>query len=72
MKKFISWPHFLVSAAIVLLIAWLFNRDFGAGFWITAAIVALCILVNGVIAAIEDDRPGGFNVPDPESKNHKK
>lgn len=70
-KKFISWPHFMIAAIIVLLIAWAFNRNFDSGFWITAAIVALLIFVNGMIAMFEDDRPDGFNVPESDSEDRK-
>lgn len=32
--------------------------------WAVLAIVIIAILVNGVLATIEDDRPGGFSNPD--------
>lgn len=69
MRKFISWPHFLAFAVIVLLVAWFLNQGFGTGFWVTAAVVAVLVLINGIVAAIEDDQAGGFNSSDSESKD---
>jgi hypothetical protein len=37
---------------------------YGVKFWWAFAILAAAILVNGLIASIEDDLPGGFNNPD--------
>ena len=33
-------------------------------FWIALVISLLALLVNGVVATVEDDLPGGFNNPD--------
>ena len=37
---------------------------YGVTFWWAFAVLAVAILVNGLIATIEDDLPGGFNNPD--------
>ena len=37
---------------------------YGVRFWCAFAILAAAILVNGLVATIEDDLPGGFNNPD--------
>mgnify|MGYP000718144360 CR=1 FL=1 len=63
MKRFIYWPGFLCFIALVLFIAWLVNGSFGSGFWITFGIAIVAILINGVIATVEDNRSGGFNNP---------
>lgn len=36
----------------------------GFGFWGAFLIVAAAILINGWVATLEDDLPGGFNNPD--------
>ena len=36
----------------------------GIGFWWAFLIVAAAILINGWVATLEDDLPGGFNNPD--------
>jgi hypothetical protein len=36
----------------------------GLSFLAVAAIVTAAILINGLIATLEDDMPGGFNNPD--------
>ena len=64
MRKIVSWPYFVIASLIVLATAWFINGDIGKGFWITSAIVAIALVVNGIIAAFEDDQPGGFNAPD--------
>lgn len=37
--------------------------------WIAIVFAIFAILVNGYIAMIEDQLPGGFNNPRPEDKN---
>jgi len=36
----------------------------GISFWWAFLIVAVAILINGLVATLEDDLPGGFNNPD--------
>ena len=36
----------------------------GLAFWWAFLIVAAAILINGWVATLEDDLPGGFNNPD--------
>ena len=38
----------------------------GLNFWISLVMVVCAMLLNGYIATIEDDWPGGFNNPDTE------
>ena len=35
-------------------------------FWICLGVIVFAILVNGIIAMIEDEMPGGFNKPKPD------
>jgi hypothetical protein len=36
---------------------------FGLGFWVIFGITAGALLLNGIVAEIEDRRPGGFLNP---------
>lgn len=54
----------LTVFAVIAAISALVSRWSGLGFWTTAAILAAAWLVNGVVAVVEDDAPGGFNNPD--------
>jgi hypothetical protein len=64
-RRFIHWPAFLLFSAMVLTGAWLIVGGFGAGFWIAAGVIALAILINGAVATIEDELPGGYHNPKP-------
>lgn len=78
MRRFIHWPSFFLCASITLIVAWAVNGGLGSGFLVTAGIVALAILLNGILAVVEDEAPGGFNNPLPpgqdadESSDHGK
>jgi hypothetical protein len=65
MKKFIHWPSFFAFAGISALVGAGLHYFAGLGFWYAGAIVAGALLVNGIVAAIEDECPGGFNNPKP-------
>jgi hypothetical protein len=49
---------------IVAMIAAGFSAISGLEFWWAFLIVAGAILINGWVATLEDDLPGGFNNPD--------
>jgi hypothetical protein len=36
---------------------------FGLSFWVTFSITAAALVLNGILAEIEDRRPGGFLGP---------
>ena len=39
------------------------NYFFGLGFWVTFVITAVALVLNGIVAEIEDRVPGGFLNP---------
>jgi len=49
---------------VVALVGAGFSAFSGIGFWWAFVIVAAAILINGWVATLEDDLPGGFNNPD--------
>src|SRR3546814_10530991 len=67
MKKLIHWPSLLIGLGVAALIAVLVNACTALGFWPIFVIVVVAILVNGVVATVEDEMPGGFNNPGPAS-----
>lgn len=56
------WPT--VGLLVIAVIAAGLSAISGMAFWWAFAIVAGAILVNGWVATLEDDLPGGFNNPD--------
>jgi hypothetical protein len=66
MKKLIHWPSFLAFAGISALVGAGLHYFAGLSFWYAGVIVAGAMLVNGIVAAIEDEGPGGFNNPKPK------
>jgi len=63
MKRLVDWRIFVPSVVVAGLIAWAVYRWAGVPFWVSAAIVVSAILINGFVALIEDEIPGGFNNP---------
>ena len=64
MKKFIHWPTFIISISIVAAISAAVCHFTKLGFWPVFGITVVALLINGFVATIEDDLPGGFNNPD--------
>ncbi len=62
--KFAPIPA-VIGLSVATLIAWGINHWIGFPFWGVFAIVIGSMIVNGIIAEIEDDAPGGFNSPTP-------
>ncbi len=58
----VLWPTIWLSA-VALLAAGLAAIS-KMGFWWSFLIVAGAIVINGWVATLEDDLPGGFNNPD--------
>jgi hypothetical protein len=54
----------LIVFAVLAGLSALFSRLSGLSFWTMAAILAAAWLINGLVATVEDDVPGGFNNPD--------
>ena len=61
MKRFL-WIAALIS--VVALVAAGLSAWQHLPFWPTVLIALAAILVNGWVATLEDDLPGGFNNPD--------
>jgi hypothetical protein len=60
--KRLLWPTLWMS--VVALLAAGLSAASGLAFWWAFLIVAGAILINGWVATLEDDLPGGFNNPD--------
>lgn len=56
-ELFAGWLALCALGVVVL--SWLS----GLPFWAGAGIVAVALLVNGAVAEVEDQAPGGFNNP---------
>ncbi len=70
-KKFsFSLVPALVGFSIAGLVACGFSYLTGLSFWAAFAIVVVAMLVNGFIAEIEDNEPGGFNNPLPPADSN--
>jgi len=54
----------LIVFAVIATLSALVSRWSGLGFWVTVGILSAAWLINGVVAVVEDDVPGGFNNPD--------
>ncbi len=61
-----NWKIFCISMTIASALALGLHALSGLNFWIRLLIVVCGMLLNGYIATIEDDWPGGFNNPEPE------
>jgi len=58
----VLWPT--VGILVLSLVAAAVSAASGLRFWWAFAIVAVATLINGFVATLEDDLPGGFNNPD--------
>ncbi len=66
MKKLIHWPSFLAFAGVSALAGAALHYFAGLSFWIGVTIGAGALLLNGIVATVEDETPGGFNNPKPK------
>lgn len=53
----------LVALCIAAAIGRALDYWFRIGFWLGFILTLVAMLINGWIATIEDDQPGGFNNP---------
>ena len=68
-NKFSFQPiSFLIWVSVSALGGWGLSHWNGMNFWGACAIVGGAMFINGVIADIEDNAPGGFNNPLPPEK----
>jgi hypothetical protein len=63
MKNLIHWLPFLVFACVSTFVGAALHYFAGLNFWYAVAIGAGALLVNGIVATVEDESPGGFNNP---------
>ncbi len=61
-----NWKIFCASMTVACALALGLHALSGLNFWICLLMVLGGILLNGYIATVEDDWPGGFNNPGPE------
>jgi len=64
MTKFVDWRVFLPTMAVLGALAFVVSRFLGIPLLPTFAVLVAAVLVNGLVATLEDDLPGGFNNPD--------
>ena len=64
MKKLIEWRVFLPTIAVLAAIAFGASYLLGLSFLPVFVLTVAAVLVNGLLATLEDDLPGGFNNPD--------
>jgi peptidoglycan/LPS O-acetylase OafA/YrhL len=55
----------IIGFSVAALIAWAISHWTDFPFWGAFAIVIGAMIVNGIIAGVEDNAPGGFNNPHP-------
>jgi hypothetical protein len=64
MSKLVDWRLFLPTIAVLAAVAWVASRLLGLSFLPVFGLAVVAVLVNGAVATLEDDLPGGFNNPD--------
>jgi hypothetical protein len=70
MKKIVHWPIFFISISLVSVLALGVSYFFGFSYWLAFAVILAAMLINGIVATVEDELPGGFNNPKPEGVKH--
>ncbi len=63
MNKIIDLKYAITGLAIAGVVAFIFTLFIEIPFWLVFGVVVFSMVVNGVIAEYEDNRPGGFNNP---------
>jgi hypothetical protein len=72
MKRLVDWRVFFIVIGVAALLAFGLHAWIHLNFWICLGIVVFGILLNGIVATIEDEMPGGFNNPKPDGPDHKR
>lgn len=57
MSGFIHFPSFLIFLTLVVVLGGVATVTIGLSFWVSVAIVAFAILINGALLLFERDRP---------------
>ena len=65
-RRFIDWRIFFIMIGLASLLAFGLHGWTHLNFGICLGMVVGAILINGIIASIEDEMPGGFNNPKPD------
>jgi hypothetical protein len=68
MSRVIDWRIFSGALAVASLVAFCLHVWLGLDFWVCLGLVVVCVGLNGIVAAIEDELPGGFHIPRPDSR----
>jgi uncharacterized membrane protein len=63
MRRFVRWLIFLMPAIIVCALGTIGVIWFELDFWLAIGLAIIAVVVNGWIAAYEDNKLGGFNNP---------
>jgi hypothetical protein len=66
----VHWRIFCSVVAAAALLAFGLHAWLGLNFRAGLGLILGAILVNGILATIEDEMPGGFNNPKPDSRRH--
>ena len=71
MARVNNWRIYVFVFAIASLLAWLVHALSGLNLWVCGLLVVIGIGINGWIATMEDEMPGGFCNPEPDTRRHK-
>ena len=63
------WRLFVVVWGTVLILAFAVSRIWRVNFWMVFGITAAALVINGIVAEVEDRLPGGFLNPRTKDKN---
>ncbi|WP_371186146.1 hypothetical protein [Thalassotalea maritima] len=61
-------PPLFITIAIASVIAGIISYFANFNFWIVLLITLVGMFVNGIVAEVEDNMPGGFNNPTDDQK----
>jgi hypothetical protein len=64
-----NWKVSVIWSVIVVVLSIALHKVSALNFWACLAPFVGAMLLNGYVATIEDDWPGGFNIPDPQPSN---
>ena len=64
MRKFLNWRVFMATITVLAGLALVASHFLGVPLLLAFGILVAAVLVNGFVATVEDDLPGGFNNPD--------
>ena len=64
MTNLVDWRVFLPAVAVLGGLGLIASRFLGVPFLPAFVVLVAAVLINGFVATLEDDSPGGFNNPD--------